>query len=335
MPDVPYHSSCSEIGLAELIEALDVLNPGTNETRTAIAGALGLGWSGVKESEASSLEPSFIPIPDPPKENREGYTPELKVPINPPNLNPPVDVSREILEPSDHEEPTFEIFEGSLLESADALEPTDIKLHMGRPMYQPLLSDIWFRGLMSLIMATSTASNEIDHAILERGLVKGELLEKLPFKLRPTLKQGVLLFLDRSESMQPFWRDEQELLVRLQRFLGRSRVHSWWLRADRWASGGPRLRWFTKVPSLLPQMTPLLIVSDFGLGGELTGCCALFESWMPLLDLARNSNCPIAALIPAPESYWPNILKKHIPHSLVWDRGTSISAARRHWHRIR
>jgi len=78
-----------------------------------------------------------------------------------------------------------------------------------------------------------------------------------------------------------------------------------------------------------------LIVSDFGIGERLFGEGAMgLEPWLSLLDLAKSHNCPVIALIPASESFWPNKLKQLIPNAFVWDHDTSIQSVRRWQRRI-
>ncbi len=336
MHDALFHHNRSEIGLAELLKALKLLKPESNETRTVIAKALGFNWKEVDESTMPELEQPIPSIIDPLKKIDQDVTPELKVPMESPDSKHQADSHGEILNPVRRENQLFEIlFDNPILSSTEALEPTNIKLHMKRPRYQPLLQDIWFRGLIGAMLATSRASQEIEWTVLEREMIRGQLLNRLPFRQRPTLQRGVLLFLDRSESMQPFWRDEKELLRQLQRLLGEFKVRVRWLEVDRWSPDGPKLKWYSPYPHQFPEKTPLLLVSDFGIKGDLSGSQTNLRPWLPLIDLARRNICPLVALIPAPESYWPSILKQYIPYSFVWDHNTSIATVWRYRHRIR
>jgi len=329
MPKMTLRCASSEVGLAEILIALHELRPDKDKTCSLIAEALGLGWRGVEKNEDKIVKPHFSLT-----EIMDDVTPELKVPMQFFNSENPTYDTDEILKPSGHEDPIYEIYDDSILESIDALDQTDTALHMGRARYEPLLNERSFNSLMGKLLATPGVSQEIDWSALERDLARGMLLERIPFKHRPTLKRGVLLFLDHSESMQPFWHDEEELLKRLMRFLGRSKVQVWSFGVIRRLSVRPKLRWYSSPPRQLPIGTPLLLVSDFGIRGELSSGYLDIDPWLPILDLARKYNCPISALIPAPEVYWPIMLRLHIPNSLVWDRDTSVAALRRCWQRI-
>lgn len=318
---------CSEVGLAELFLALAMFKPNSSETCALIAKTLGLEW---RETKAKVTSYPYLP-PKPIVDLLvdEELTTELKMPDKMPEHQSPAE-----LEPIGYEDQVHEIlFNNPILESMQELEPTDVTLHMKSPKYQPLLRDEWFRGLMSAMLATPRASKDIDWRVLKKRLANGQPLDRLPWRQQSTLERGVQLYLDRSDSMQPFWHDEKELINRLQRLLGSRNVQVRWLEIDPWVSTGSRLKWHSPPPSQLPIETPLLIVSDFGIGEKLFGEGVMgLEPWLPLLDLAKNHNCPVIALVPTPESFWPNKLKQLIPNAFVWDHDTSIQSVRR-WRR--
>jgi hypothetical protein len=327
----------SGIGLAELIQTLHELNPKSDEIRALIAEALGFGWERSEEPSVSMVEQKLPTLRHDTKDNEVfSPTPELKVPAPLPDSEL-TELPGAMLEPIEQVDPEYQPFDDlsrdRFLASAIALEPTKTELHIKRPEYQPLLLDRWFRGLMGAMLATPKTSQEVDWTVLIRDLARGKLLDRLPFRRRPTLQRGVFLFLDHSDSMQPFWRDEKQLLLRLQHFLGKTKVRRSWVEVDIWSPKGPKLRKYSPLPNEFPEMTPLLIVSDFGIGGDLSSSQAFLEPWLPLIDRARKNSCPIVALIPAPSFCWPKTLVQHIPNSFVWDRGTSTATARRR-HRI-
>jgi len=304
---------CSEVGLAELVLALAILKPNSSEACALIAKTLGLEWREAKEKVTSYQDLPPKPIVDPLVD--EERTTELKMPDKTPEPQPPAE-----LEPIGYEDQMHEIlFNDSILEDMDELEPTNITLHMKSPKYKPLLRDEWFRGLMSAMLTTPRASKDIDWRVLKKRLANGQPLDRLPWRQQSTLERGVQLFLDRSDSMQPFWHDEKELINRLQRLLGSRNVQVRWLEIDPWDSTESRLKWHSPPPSQFPIETPLLIVSDFGIGERLFGEGIMgLEPWLPLLDIAQSHNCPVIALVPAPESFWPNKLKQLIPNAFVW-----------------
>ena len=322
---------CSEVGLAELFLALDMLKPSSSEACALITKTLGLEWRESKEKVTSYPDSSSKSIVDPSGAVDEELTTELEMPDKTPEPQSPAE-----LEPIEYEDQMHEIlFNDPIIEDIDELKPTDITLHMKSPKYQPLLRDGWFRGLMSAMLATPRASRDIDWRVLEKRLANGQPLDRLPWRQQSTLERGVQLYLDRSDSMQPFWHDEKGLINRLQRLLGSRNVQVRWLEIDPWVSTESQLKWHSPPPSQFPIETPLLIVSDFGIGERLFGEGVMgLEPWLPLLDLAKSHNCPVIALVPAPESFWPNKLKQLIPNAFVWDYDTSIQSVRRMRRRI-
>jgi hypothetical protein len=334
MTKVIPRSDSSEIGLAELLTALHELKVEKDETRALVAEVLGLAWREVKKPSSGE---KTVTTPDRGSITDRGFvpTPELKVPKPSPSPEQQKRMPDIVLDPIKHEDLTFEdSTNDSILDAIDVLEQTDIKKHMERPGYQPLLCDRWFQSLMSAMLATERASQEINWNALVGYLARGRPLKRLPFLPRPTMQRGLLLFLDRSRSMQPFWRDEEELLFRLQRLLGGHKVQECWLEVDQWSPDGPKLEPYSPFPLPLPETTPLLLVTDFSIGGDISGHRADLEPWLPLLELAQKNSCPVVALIPAPDSCWLDIIRKRIPSSFVWDRGTSITTVRRHRQRL-
>ena len=326
-------SHCSEVGLAELFTALEMLKPSSSEACSLIAKTLGLEWRESEEKVTSYPDSSSKSNVEPSGSVDEELTTELEMPDKTPGPQ-----SSTELEPIGYEDQMHEIlFNDPILEDddIDELRPTDIALHMKSPKYQPLLRDEWFRGLMSAMLATPRASRDIDLRVLEKRLANGQPLERLPWRQQSTLEHGVQLYLDRSDSMQPFWHDEKGLINRLQRLLGSRNVQVRWLEIYPWVSTESQLKWHSPPPSQFPTETPLLIVSDFGIGERLFGEGVVgLEPWFPLLDLAQSHNCPVIALVPAPESFWPNKLKQLIPNAFVWDHDTSIQSVRRWQRRI-
>ncbi len=324
-----YHYS--DVGLAELLLSMATLKPNSSEACASIVTTLGLEWRDEKEKQASYLESSFEPIVGSSGSSTKDSISEQNVPDQTPEPVLPVNSHKKILEPIGYEKQIHEImFNNPILSSTEELEPTNLTFHMKSPEPRPLLRNEWFRGLISVMLATPRASRDIDWRILEKNLTNGRSLDSLPWRQQSTLKRGVQLILDRSESMQPFWHDEKELLIRLRGYLGSRNVKVSWLEIDRWLSIKSKLKWHSSSPFQFSVGTPLVIVSDFGIGEGLDGeGKEELEPWLPLLRMAKNHNCPVIALVPAPESFWPKILKQLIPYVFVWDYHTSIQSVRR------
>jgi hypothetical protein len=328
--DQPRHPR-SEVGLAELVEALHHLQPADEPTRVAIAEALGLAEHAAAKSAirvgTGGAEPGAA---EEPSAGTHASETELANRITAPEEVE--EAKLKMLTPVREEAMTIEVlFGASAPVEVEPLEHSSAA-HLQAPEYVPLLHQEWFRGIAGAMLATSQPSRDIDWRFLERRLVRGLPLEKLPWRSRPTLKRGVQVLLDCSESMQPFRRDGTELVASLGRLVGECRVRTWRFRLNPWQPARSQWKWLSPTPARFDAYTPLLVISDFGIAGS--GATGL-EPWLEALHQAELLRCPILALIPAPESSWPLWLRRVVPRAFVWDRETSAQSVRRELLRIR
>jgi hypothetical protein len=209
------------------------------------------------------------------------------------------------------------------------LAAADVRVHSARPPYRPLFLERRWRALARTMLATLIETSKIDLRIVMKHLRTGRPVETLPWLLQPTLRRGVVLILDRSQSMQPFWRDESELVERCRRVVGAHGVRAYLVETNPWCDTGPRLRWLQPEPEHFAAQTPVAIVSDFELGRELTPRSALLAPWLPLIERARSAGAIVLALIPVKRALWPAALMEAIPNTIVWDNDTTTGAVRR------
>jgi hypothetical protein len=106
-------------------------------------------------------------------------------------------------------------------------------------------------------------------------------------------------------------------------------VRSYLVETNPWSEIGAGLRWLQPEPEKFAAQTPVVIVSDFELGTELTPRFALLNPWMPLIDRARSADATVLALIPVSRTLWPAALTEAIPNAIVWDNDTTTGALRR------
>jgi hypothetical protein len=328
--DQPHHPR-SEIGLAELVEALHHLQPADEPTRFAIAEALGLAeYAAAKSAIRLGTGGAERGAAEEPSAGRHATETELANRII--AQREVEDAKLRMLTPISEEAMTIEVlFGASAPGEVEPLEPSSAA-QLQAPDYVPLLHQGWFRGIAGAMLATSQPSRDIDWRFLERRLVRGLPLEKLPWRSRATLKRGVQVLLDCSESMQPFRRDGTELVASLERLLGECRVRTWRFRLNSWQPARSQWKWLSPTPARFDAYTPMLLITDFGIAGS--GATGL-EPWLEVLDQAELLRCPILALIPAPESCWPLWLRRAVPGAFVWDRETSAQSVRREMFRSR
>jgi hypothetical protein len=306
----------SELGLAETLQVCNALGVRDGTYAQWLAECLGLTWK-------KSIESGQTQSPDLTR------TPDLAESL--PSDIPPTPETRKlkILEPISQEPMAFEkVFEGKTEQIRNAVEirPASLAESKERPDFQPLFVNRWFQGIFTALLGVKVPSSEIDFRKLERYVIQEEFFTQLPFKTRTRLVKGVHVLLDRSESMQPFWRDQAELLASLRRLLGAAPVQHSWFEYD---ASTPRIIW--PKPRQFRIETPVLLITDFGGGADPFGAQTIdWAPWRPILEPARCSQSPVFALIPASKNFWPTTVDRFIDCSLLWDRETSpLTAARR------
>lgn len=307
----------SEIGLTEVLQACKALGVREGIHAQWLAQCLGLTW---KEAEVSQSVPAPTPggpsLPDSSAETPATTKQEPK--------------KLRLLDPVGQEPMAFEqIFEGHAerIRNAEEIRVATKLQAQSRPAFQPLFLNRWFQGIFTAILGVPVLSREIDFRKLERAVIEGEVFSHLPFKHRAKLVKGVHVLLDRSESMQPFWSDQSELLSRLRRLLGHALVQNTWFKYDAQRS---RLIWRTPMPRQFRMDTPVLIVTDFGGEMNLLGAQSIdWEPWLPIFQLAQSSRSRVVALIPSSPDFWPEAINSFVDGSLLWDRETSpLTAAK-------
>jgi hypothetical protein len=204
-----------------------------------------------------------------------------------------------------------------------SLEPTDVALHSARPTHRPLLRQEWFPGFVAAMLSSTAPSRDLDERVIERLVAHGNPVDRLPWRLRRSLRHGAVVLLDRSESMQPYWRDQEELVVALIKVLGAHRVRVVPARANPWNMSDPAVELYLEEGRELPAQTPLLLVSNFGIVLDAWLSRNVFSSWLRVVDAARARGSDVIALIPVARSQWPEAIAGNLPHAFVWDVDTT------------
>ena len=304
-----------ECDLAGVLEAFDALAPADEEAAGAIAGMLGFSFL-ARDVETSATQSSVqIPVsarlqklPAPAAHRRESRG--------------PIVVEPHLLE---RREST------SLLDDADvaATEPLarTERAHAQPPEHVPLIAPRWSRGVFGELLATMDLTGELDWPAIERAALTGEPLVSLPLGRERGLRRGVDLWMDVSESMQPFARDQAQLVRLLRRLLGRHAVRVRHFEVDDLAQSEP-LDWSGSAPLDVAAGRCVLVVSDFGVGRAIERSPpATLAALNPWFERARDRGCRLVGLIPAPSDAWP----AGVTQSLLgfeWDRALSAPAVR-------
>lgn len=310
----------SDIGLSEILIAFNYLSPESDETKVEILKLLGFAWTPTNPESTSSIDSRFSPseqFASPEKE--EGKSPIIegpttKLPTAAISLLPSYQLEPQFLEEVD--------FDAVELNDSKGLSVTKIDLHFEMPQYTPLLNQKWFQGIMSSMLSTQIQTRSIDFKLIEKSLSQFSPITEIPYLHRPTLNKGVQVLLDTSISMQPFWRDESELITSIYRLFNihKTQVFEFELNLN----PIPELIWDEGFSVRLQEEIPILLVTNFGATGSaglntIRECRALVQ----LLEQAKMKKCPVSALIPAEKKHYPKDLSSFIPFAFPWDSETS------------
>ena len=209
-------SNSGDTPLADLLRAFHLLAPETDERRMQIAEALGLSWS-PRWISAGSAEQQRDTVLQPLK---PGGARELPVADSGSGEGGDQPAARRVLRPvSTSASGIDQVVTVAARYSGNSLEPTDVALHFRRPKHLPLLREEWFPSIVKATPSCIVQSPDLDQRAIERQITRGRPIDRVPWKRKASLRRGVVVIVDRSESMQPYWRDEEELVARLRRVL--------------------------------------------------------------------------------------------------------------------
>lgn len=195
-----------------------------------------------------------------------------------------------------------------------------------RPAIEPLLPSRVRSAMLSTAISMREETGELDLARAVQSIASGQVLARLPRVPVPSLRRGVQVLADLGEGMLPYAADRGELSVAIQRIAGKEQTELLRFAGTplRGAGPGPRHRWGRWVPP--PRGTPVLLLTDLGLGGPLLSHDrAPLGEWLRFSEEARRGGCPLLAFVPYEPERWPAELARVIT-LLPWDRGTTVSA---------
>ena len=177
---------------------------------------------------------------------------------------------------------------------------------------------------MTLLLAGPEPSRVLDVRRLERTVLRGVPLVAVPWRVRRSLRRGVELWVDTSESMEPYARDQAELVRGLRGVVGKAAVRVRCFELDPLAPATRQVHWDEgDEPRTMVAGTPVLIVSDFGISRAVArGRPASGQSLAPWTARARERGSRVMGLIPASESAWPATLSTLLT-GFEWDRSLS------------
>ncbi len=196
-----------------------------------------------------------------------------------------------------------------------------------RPPLIPLLPPNTTPAILQTVLRAKAFDGEPDTARMVEKIARGMPLTRIIRRPRPTMRYGTQILLDVGEAMEPFARDQRELVARISALVGAEGVEVVSF-ADAPLRGVRRGRARTREPYAPPPPgTRVLIVSDLGVGGRtLNPLRADPEEWLGFIDEIEHAECSAVALVPFSRRRIPASLAARLP-LVTWDRGTDAIRA--------
>jgi hypothetical protein len=294
--------------LGDLIRAVLALQPDAEETRR-IAAMLGVDLGAVR-GEEEVQEPVVSP---PPSSGTSGTTSERRE-------SPYVAFEARRVHTESAGTPEW-------LAGVDALPPERTGYRKATLPFDPLIRQNKARAMISTLVATVVEEGTIDVPRLISAIARNEPLRRLYRQRSRTVRRGVQLLVDRSESMTLFSRDVRTLVRDIQNVIGEQRVELR-LFADcpsRGAGAPGEKPWPAyRAPA---ASAPILMLTDLGIGATAVAR-ATQEEWDRFFAATNAAACPVYALVPYPGDRWPAALAAQVS-CLMWDPATTVQHARR------
>jgi hypothetical protein len=185
------------------------------------------------------------------------------------------------------------------------------------------------RALLSAALATQREGSDLDVDRATTTMATEFRLDKIPYRLVPTLRRGAQVLIDESDAMHPFRHDVGHLLEDLDRLFGRGHliVRRFAHCPERGVRQNDRSRREAWEPPA--RGAPVAVVSNLGLtpGADLEAAAPLSE-WHAFGVRVRESGCPLVALVPINPLRWPLWLQRTITFIHWSERTTARQIAR-------
>ena len=323
-----------EIGLGDLIKALEQIQPGAQAERDRIAKCLGF-QAGYFSNSMSDYRPTqgawHSAHQNRPPTRPEPLPPPANKPVMPPEPEPAVELPKKIVQLK------VEILPDSLEIGMAPSLPPEVEqrdsLQLGHPKSPPvarllLFSERKARGLLGAAVIQPATGYDLDAKRLVRAFIQSQPVRKLPMLPRYSTRHGCQLLLDFSDALVPWWDDMRNLMGQFQSLLGESSCPVYDFtrnpqEAVRWTETAGEQVWHA-IPG-----KPVVVATDFGLtrvplGEPRPG----LSVWLEFAEHCRRQQVPLIALTPIERGRCPKELGRLM--SLIhWNPATSAADVKR------
>ena len=194
------------------------------------------------------------------------------------------------------------------------------------PPPSPLFVPAWQTGILTAALGVPRPEGPLDVARMVPQLARHVPIREFPRRQVRSLRLGVRVLMDVSESMMPFAEDRKQLLACVRAVLGPDRVEMQQFAGA--PSRGVRRRAGAALQPFDPPASgmPVLVLSDLGIGASVfSDQQPDVAEWLWFADVARRAGNRVVALVPYSSSRWPRALRRRM-HLLHWDRHTTARA---------
>lgn len=191
------------------------------------------------------------------------------------------------------------------------------------PLFPPRLSGSIVRAALSV----RVNEGPIDVPKLVADIAHGKPVTVPPRRPVPTLRFGVQILVDRGIGMQPFRRDQDELVERIGMIVGRERTEIGYFAGSplHGTGPGPTWTWDEYRPPL--RGTKVLLLSDLGLSAAAVDPLRTTrDEWEAFAATVARSGCRLIAFVPWPVSAAPRWLAA-LSQLVTWDRHVTAAQA--------
>lgn len=194
--------------------------------------------------------------------------------------------------------------------------------------YEPLLPPSSEAATLHALLSRIVHEGPIDFERLLDLVADNAFVTDLPRRPVRTLRFGVQVLVDLGEGMQPFLRDEMEILDRVAAIAGRHSCEVRYFTDCPLRRCGEGAGWTWKPYRPPARGAKVLVLSDFGQHVDSGGSSSsrLRRDWHATVDLMRRNGCLPVALAPVPSGRFPSWLTSLMP-VLSWDRTTTTARA--------
>ncbi|MFC4071798.1 hypothetical protein [Actinoplanes subglobosus] len=183
-------------------------------------------------------------------------------------------------------------------------------------------------AILQLLLSRPVPDGAPDIAAALARIAAAEPVTDLPRTLAPTLRFGTQVLVDLGDSMQPFRRDQADVVDDVRAVIGARATEVVYFAEVPGRGAGPGRRWTWGPYRPPPPGTRVLLLSDFGIGADpLAPNRPTVREWDRLLRQLIHRGCQPIGLVPYPPARWPSVLLRHCP-MITWDRHTTAGQAR-------